>query len=484
MTTGLVLIAAILVLGGVIATVGDRLGMKVGKARLSLFKLRPRQTATLITILTGTLISASTFGILFAVDDQLRRGVFDFQEIQAEKRQAEEERDLAQRERQKSQQELVESQQEQVAAERRLRDINQSLRGAIAQRDRIESQLNTTESQLNSTRTKLSQVEAQFQQARTLLQSISQQQEQLQSEIRQLEAARQQQLAERDRAIAERDQALNERNRAIAEREAQLRRLETQRVQLQQDVQALEQEVQTLEREFQGLRQGNVALTRNQSLSSGIVRIVSPDAAQQAVNRLLREANRLAVQRIRPGATDPDRQVIQVTTGQVEQVTSQIKDGRDYVVRILSSGNYVVGEPCVLAGEPCVQVYITADLNQVIFDRGEIIATTSIDPGTMNNARLFDRINLLLAASQFRARQAGIVTDTIQLADGNPDTLEAFFVNLRQYKQPLDVQAIAATTTYTAGPLRIELAAVQDGRIVFSTLADEPSPPQERSPSP
>ena len=41
MTTGYILILATLLLGGVIATVGDRLGTKVGKARLSLFNLRP-----------------------------------------------------------------------------------------------------------------------------------------------------------------------------------------------------------------------------------------------------------------------------------------------------------------------------------------------------------------------------------------------------------------------------------------------------------
>ena len=82
MTTGLVLIVAILVLGGVIATVGDRLGTRVGKARLSLFNLRPRQTATLITIITGIVISASTFGLLFAVSDQLRTGVFELGKIQ------------------------------------------------------------------------------------------------------------------------------------------------------------------------------------------------------------------------------------------------------------------------------------------------------------------------------------------------------------------------------------------------------------------
>lgn len=39
-------------LGGILSTLGDRLGSKVGKARLSLFNLRPRKTAVVITALT------------------------------------------------------------------------------------------------------------------------------------------------------------------------------------------------------------------------------------------------------------------------------------------------------------------------------------------------------------------------------------------------------------------------------------------------
>ena len=56
--SGWLLILALLILGGVLSTLGDRLGSRVGKARLSLFNLRPRRTAVLITVLTGSLISA------------------------------------------------------------------------------------------------------------------------------------------------------------------------------------------------------------------------------------------------------------------------------------------------------------------------------------------------------------------------------------------------------------------------------------------
>ncbi|MBD2462646.1 DUF3084 domain-containing protein [Oscillatoria sp. FACHB-1407] len=449
--TALVLIAAILVLGGVIATVGDRLGMQVGKARLSLFKMRPRQTATFITILTGTIISASTFALLFAVDEQLRRGVFDYQEIQADKRNAEIERDAAVREREEAQVERDTALNEQIAAERRLREINQSLQRAIAQRNRTETELNSTQSQL-------SQVAANYRRAQSLLQTVSQQATSLRADIQQLEADRRQQVAQRDAEIAAR-------NRAIAERETQLRTLEEQRTLLAEEVQLLEQELQDLRR----LRSGNVALLRNQPLASGIVRIVNPSAAPRAVDQILREANRIALQRIRPGTENFDEQVIRITNEQVEQLTNQIESGQDYVVRVLSAGNYVVGEPCVLAGEPCIQVYVTAARNEIIFEAGELVAATAIEPGAMDNERLIDRINLLLAAAQFRARQAGILSDGIQIADGRSETVSTFFERLRQYNQAVDIQAVTAEATYTAGPIRLELVAVQNGQVLFST---------------
>ena len=66
------LILALLVLGGVLSTLGDRLGSMVGKARLSLFNLRPRKTAVVITALTGSLISALSLGLMLLVAAAVR----------------------------------------------------------------------------------------------------------------------------------------------------------------------------------------------------------------------------------------------------------------------------------------------------------------------------------------------------------------------------------------------------------------------------
>ena len=81
MTSAYILVLSVLVLGGMIAALGDHLGSKVGKARLRLFKLRHRQTAIVLTVITGTLIAASTLGILFTFSKSLREGVFELDDI-------------------------------------------------------------------------------------------------------------------------------------------------------------------------------------------------------------------------------------------------------------------------------------------------------------------------------------------------------------------------------------------------------------------
>jgi len=80
--SGWILIIFLLLLGGLISTFGDLLGTKIGKARFSIFKLRPRKTATLITIITGSLISASSISLILLVNSQLRVGLFRLGDLQ------------------------------------------------------------------------------------------------------------------------------------------------------------------------------------------------------------------------------------------------------------------------------------------------------------------------------------------------------------------------------------------------------------------
>lgn len=493
MTTGYILILAILIVGGVIATVGDRIGTRVGKARLSLFKLRPKNTAVLITILTGTLISASTLGILFAADDGLRTGVFELEKIQKDLRRRREQLEATAKQLGETRGELEQARKEQKAQEERLQQTNQSLREANAKQQATQAQLNRTisqqaqtQAQLQGTQNQLSQAVTRYKQAIVELQSVEDEKKKLLVEIEQRKAERQRLYAEakkaieqaktaianRDRELANRQQAIKQRDQKIAEldqlikkrnleitareqvlaqRESRLKELETQ-----QDY--LEQEVARLEKSYRDLRVGKLALVRGQVLATGVVRVDQPVAARQLVIQLLAEANQNAtIELTEPGANSTNSQVLQVTKEQVEQLSKQINDGREYVVRIFSAGNYV-------RGEKQIGFFADAARNQVVFTGGEVIATTTADPKTMTSYQLRQRLEQLISASQFRARNAGIL-ESIQI-DG---TFIRFIAQLSQYNQPIDIKAIAAEDTYTAGPLKVKLVAIQNGLIIFST---------------
>ena len=71
-----ILIVFLILLGGSIAPFGDLLGTKIGKARFSILKLRPKKTATIITIFTGGFISSISIGLLILVSEEFRQRLF------------------------------------------------------------------------------------------------------------------------------------------------------------------------------------------------------------------------------------------------------------------------------------------------------------------------------------------------------------------------------------------------------------------------
>ena len=501
MTSTYILIVAIIVLGGVVATLGDRIGTKVGKARLSLFNLRPRNTATVVTIITGSLISSLTIGILLATSGSLRQGLLELEDIQKRLRIAK--ADIQQINSQKSQveKELARTRGEQAAVQQRLDVTNKNFQQARNQLKQISQQTTRLRSEIKSLLAER--------------QELIEQRNQLNARITELKASvaqRDQELAQKDQTINQRnqelDQAINERNRELAkkdetidertqelvkqdkvivERESRLKKLEQklseaiaqreirllgleeqlsqkesqlkdgekQLAYLQQQVESLEQYYQ----DYQALRQGNVALVRGRVLAFGVVRIVEPSAASQAIEQLLREANRTAMELTRADNRMTNEAVVQIPQSQVEQLINQIKDGKDYVVRILSAGNYV-------EGEKQVQVFADAALNQVVYQAGDTLATVSTDATTMTNEEIRQRLEQLLSAAQFRARRAGIL-GMIQVGDGRISTIIRFIEQLDGYDQPVDVKAVVLENSYTAGPLKMQLVVIQKGQVVF-----------------
>ncbi len=430
MLSGLTLVLAILVLGGVIATIGDRLGSKIGKARLSLFNLRPKQTAVVLTIFTGSLISASTLGILFATNTELRNGVFQYEAVQNRLRKARAELAASKLAVEQSQRQRDQAQKRQRQARRELAQTEAVLRMALARQQQSARQLQVADAQLQKLRRDVPQLIAQRQ-------TLEAQRRQVEKQLVALRA----QLEQRDRDILARQQRVRE--------------LEQRQTSLTRDIQQLEQAIIAF-------RQGNVALTRGQVLVSRIVRVLQPNQSRVAIDAVLREANKVAYQATRPGQQEAKEQVIQITQTDVERLTQELRRGQSMVVRVLAATNVVVGERRVL-------VFADATPNQLVIPAGKVLVSNRIEPDSLDDEELRQRLNLLLTASQLKARRDGNLSDQLEVGDGNLETLVRFVQQLRGLSGSVTLEAVASSSIYTADPLRLQLRAVQNGVVKVST---------------
>ena len=476
MTGTYVLIIATLILGGLIALLGDRVGSKVGKARLRLFKLRPRQTATVITIIAGTLISASTLGILLLLSESLRDGLFELDDIKKELRQVK--RDLNQVNKEKSQvaDQLTTVKQQQSSAAQQLQKTEADFQKSKAQLQTISTQAEGLRQELDNLLTErakqlqeLTGLKQQSQELQAQLKEREQKialqdrsiasKEQSIQELKQQQQVLQSQISSRDQRIAELDKAIAQSDDQLQGRTKRLNELESQLEFLQREVAVLEEYYQT----YQELRERRIAIFKGEVLASATIRIVDSNAALSAIDRLLGQANRNAIKSTLINEKQfGDKRVVRITTAQVEQLVNKIQDGQDYVVRILSAGNYV-------QGEQEVRVFADTTVNREIFQAGESIATVSVDSEQMSKLEIQERLDWLLAASKFRAQSAGIIGD-LQVGDGQIATLINFIDAIADAEESLgEIKAVVAETTYTAGPLKLNLVVVKDGQVILST---------------
>lgn len=70
--TVLIAIVVLMAAGGLIAYLGDRWGYELGKKRLSVFGMRPKKTASFLTVVAGTVIALVTFAVLFSLNAGFR----------------------------------------------------------------------------------------------------------------------------------------------------------------------------------------------------------------------------------------------------------------------------------------------------------------------------------------------------------------------------------------------------------------------------
>jgi uncharacterized protein (DUF3084 family) len=391
--TGWLLILALLTLGGVLATLGDRLGSRVGKARLSLFRLRPRDTAVLITVLTGSLISAMSLGLMLLVSERLRTGLFEL--------------------------------------------------------DQLEERLANSRRQLASSRRQLSSSQAELNRAEQGKRDAQQRFEQAQARAGQLRRELAPLMAQRNNLEAER----NRLSREVQGRDAEIRHTESELAQVRSRIAAGAQELKDLETNLIALRRGDVVITSGQPLASAKVTLERPEQAAPVITALLQQANLNAFRRVLPGQP-ADRQILLVPKSDITKLEGLLAKPGSWVVSILSAANVLRGErqvlafpdlrpnrPVIKAGEVLASTTIEGDLTSLepINRRLNLLLASAFAraqrQGSLVEGLQFDAAEFNQLARELSERPAGLVAQLEAVALRNADTPDPIAVQLRWVRQ-------------------------------------------------
>ncbi len=414
--SGWLLILALLVLGGVLSTLGDRLGSKVGKARLSLFNLRPRKTAVVITALTGALISAVSLALMLLVSERLRVGLFELDQLQERLQNSRTALERSRSELRTRRTELETSRAEVGRAERGRSQALRSRQQAVQAQLQAENARNRAASQLRSAEGRLGEL-------RRSLQPLQ---------------------AQRDRL--EKQQARL--RREVSGRDAEIRRTEAELSRVRARIAAGAKELKDLETNVIALRRGDVVIASGEPLATAKVKLERDNQARGVIDALLQQANLSAFQRLLPGQK-VDRQVLLVPRTDIERLEALIRKPGTWVVSVRSAAN-------VLRGEGRVVAFADVRPNKRVVQRGELLARTGLDGDERNPELVRSRLNLLLAAAYARAQRQGTLVDGVQFDVAAFNTMGRELAE-RPAGQTVSLEAFAARDADTPDPIVVEL---------------------------
>ncbi len=228
-----ILIIALIIMSGLIAFLGDRVGRKVGKKRLSLFGLRPRHTSVIITVFTGVLIASLSVTILLGVSANMRTALFNLQGVLS---------DLA----------ALTLQVQQRDAQ--LQDMEEEIKVTEAELERIRLDRSALEKELEEITREYLQASQELEQASQELEQVSAELEQVSDELdtvsTELEAAREEIISlEQDRDYLTR--IFDEQTEELEALLVQRRELEGKVEQLEEKTEHMELAYQVMEEEYQ-----------------------------------------------------------------------------------------------------------------------------------------------------------------------------------------------------------------------------------------
>lgn len=506
----------LVLLGGVIASAADRLGRRLGKKRLSVFGLRPRHTAEVLTVGAGILIPLITITVLYVgsqdVRDWINKGrqaIVDLQKTQGELTAARTERERLSRENSTIQANNVRLQGENQRAAEQIRiagvrigtiqakvaDLQRrrtNLEGRIAefqrrvaalggrvtrlggQLDQTRAALRFSSNTLKTTDARRQEVKRSFDELQSQYKDLTEYNIGLLDQNRQLETARSELQRSRDSLAGEKTRLEQE----ISERQERLTMTETRLTDAQTRLDVTEDQLARADRAFANLMALTRAMgetvvdTRTQPVvyhfGEEMARLalepnLSEAQARNALATLIRTTRVLAAERGAKargsvpvagffGRTDRDTQMA-VRPEEIEQgIVDRIRNRPEAQVLI------TYASVNVFQGEP-VPVDATVLPNPVVFRTREVLAEARVNGGA-DVIDILRQVSELVKAVADRALAEKMVPRAGSLHPFGPfdqEELVRTVMEIRQANRPIRLQAVAVEDLRAGDPLRVEL---------------------------
>jgi len=491
--------ALLVVFGGALAYAGDWLGRRLGKQRLSLFGIRPRHTATLVTTLTGCLTVALTVVGMTLVNESFRAWITRGDRILVELRENEARLKELQTRNADLQATNEQLQREGKRLGEELKALEREYQARLQQVRQLEAQLTQARKQLRQNRQLLRQAQARLQQAREALQrqiqavrvqiaTLERQQAQLRAQNDEFAeqgaalASENAKLDAENQRLQSQNQQLEAQNRQLAQANAQL---EMQNTYLLERAATLRRQLEELERATRELAQlANIRLTPIAvQLGEELARMVFPAGwsevrVRQGLQDLLSLADRTARARgAAPAAGQsraafiPDKRVRLVSGEQAEITESESLEAVQQNIRASGDSVAVVAVAIMntAQGEP-VPIELRLYRNRKVFDEGEEVARITLDCRPQSRP-LEQVLRFLQTEVRERAIEAGILPRQEQagapptVGETSPETLIELMERVRQCRaERVVLIARAAKTTYAADTLTLRFEAVPAGK--------------------
>jgi uncharacterized protein (DUF3084 family) len=409
---GVTLVFIIAVMGGLIAFIGDKLGSKVGKRRLSIFGLRPKHTSILVTIVTGILIAATTLGVLSLSSTDVRTALFGMEALKAQ---------------------LADLSQDVISGNNDLEASRQALAVKTAEYSTVNAKVVETTAKLSAITTELSSVITERDRAAAALSSV---QEQYVTAEGHLATARQKIVALQD--------TKNQLDKKIDV-------LTDAKNSMQQDVDRLNDLTGKLRNGLQSVREGTVIYRAGEVLANSTVTGgQSAAATAEALTTVIYNTNQDIIAKL--GVKDKTLEVLWISQADFDQTAKLIAAApQDTIVRISSAGNAVYGEPVV--GK------IELFANKLIYPTGISVHSETLQTAALTQQQAEDAVLAFLHRVNEEAQKRGILADPLQGTVGSISGVQLYdaVAKVKHSGGKVELRAVSDGPIYSAGPLQVQI---------------------------